>query len=112
MIRELTSTDQPRQRRAVKTVLQNVGTSSTRADIILNSARFTKYMATPSNEYWAPTIKSFTVTEERETLVVKSIERAIRSKATGPDEIFAEALWVELETTTKLISAICENGGS
>lgn len=74
MIRELTSTDQPRQRRAIETVLQNAGNSSAKEDIMLNPARFTEYMATPSNECWAPTIQIFTVTEEQEALVAKSIQ--------------------------------------
>lgn len=69
----------------------------------------TLYMATPTEESWAPTISLFKPMEEFKKAVAREVVVAPRNKVTGTDEVFMEALEFDPKTTNTIVYTLCSH---
>lgn len=75
-------------------------------DTTLDASEFTRHMSTPPDQRWAPTVTPVEINDSTKRAIEYAIKGAPCSKATGVDEIFAEALQVDIKHNTKIIGAL------
>lgn len=81
---------------------------SPRKKIQVQPQSFTKHMETPQAERRSPQISAFKIDDTWRLLVKQAIIQAPRNKATGEDEIFAEALQIDQAVSNQIICLLCE----
>lgn len=64
---------------------------------------FTDAQTTPTEERWAPSLVQFTVDASFEKDIVDAIRMAPKRRATGLDELFVEALQVDVDLCSKVL---------